>query len=74
MRNPIVKLIIHKSQTDSRDVTFDVDGKERGFGYIGYDNGVALIKCPLCGKENYAFNVSSGICTWCPFETSQVTT
>tara|TARA_R110000868_G_scaffold102014_3_gene280899 strand:- start:2745 stop:2894 length:150 start_codon:yes stop_codon:yes gene_type:complete len=27
-----------------------------------------LIRCPECKRENYAFNVASGICTWCYFD------
>ena len=27
-----------------------------------------LIRCPKCKRENYAFNVASGICTWCYFD------
>jgi ribosomal protein L37E len=24
-----------------------------------------LGRCPQCGEENYAANVSIGVCTWC---------
>ena len=44
----------------------------QGFGYRDTDAGtIGLIRCPLCGKENYAMNVSSGICTWCPFNANE---
>lgn len=26
-----------------------------------------LVTCPKCGKENWAPNVSSGICAWCGY-------
>ena len=26
-----------------------------------------LIRCPKCGRENWAPNVATGICTWCGF-------
>ncbi len=29
---------------------------------------IYLVKCPACNRENYAANVQSGICTWCPFD------
>lgn len=30
-----------------------------------------LIRCPKCGKENYALNVAIGICTWCGFDANE---
>lgn len=33
------------------------------------ENGkLYLIRCPECKRENYAMNVSSGICAWCGFD------
>lgn len=29
------------------------------------DGNLYLRRCHECGAENYALNVSSGICTWC---------
>ena len=29
---------------------------------------VYLVRCPKCNAENYALNVSTGICTWCGFD------
>ena len=29
-----------------------------------------LIRCPSCGKENWAMFVASGICTWCGYDTN----
>lgn len=41
------------------------------FGFIAkglFGRGkVYLIRCPKCLRENYAINVSSGICTWCGY-------
>jgi predicted Zn-ribbon and HTH transcriptional regulator len=48
------------------DVTWLVDGKECGLGFKA-DKSLALQRCPSCKKENYALNVMSGQCTWCPF-------
>ena len=31
------------------------------------DGDVYLIRCTKCGRENYAVNVASGICTWCGY-------
>lgn len=33
--------------------------------FISKNKQVYLIRCPKCGKENYAINVALGICTWC---------
>lgn len=52
------------------DVRFDVDGAEKGFGFTDENKTyIALTRCPLCERENYAMNVMSGICTWCGFST-----
>lgn len=26
-----------------------------------------IIRCPKCGRENYALAVAKGICVWCGF-------
>jgi len=45
---------------------------ERGHGFMTKEKTVALEKCPSCGAENYASNVLSGSCTWCPFEANKI--
>lgn len=30
-----------------------------------------LVRCPKCGKENYALSVSSGRCAWCGFDSNK---
>lgn len=59
---------------DHDEVVFEIDGVIKGFGFIPRegDKTVALIRCPRCGRENYALNVASGKCTWCPFNTSSI--
>ena len=27
-----------------------------------------LVRCPKCGRENYAPSVSSGVCAWCGYD------
>jgi hypothetical protein len=72
-----IKLIIEK-QPENYDhdlVRFDVDDEVKGLGFIPRkpdDQTIALERCPICGRENYAMNVSSGQCTWCEFNTNQV--
>ena len=29
------------------------------------DGKTYCIQCQKCGRENYAMNVTTGICTWC---------
>jgi hypothetical protein len=42
---------------------------DRRIGYRGLKDGsVGLERCPICGKENYVLNVSSGVCTWCRWD------
>jgi ribosomal protein L37E len=31
-------------------------------------NKLYLVRCPECGKENYAMAVSSGYCAWCGYK------
>lgn len=46
-------------------------GKDSGYGFISKNQNpqkrISLVNCPACGTDNYALNVSSGECTWCPF-------
>ncbi len=30
-----------------------------------------LVRCPKCKKENYALQVSSGICAWCGYDANK---
>lgn len=60
---------------DSHDVRFDDNGTIKGFGFLPKKKTapiIALIKCPQCDKENYAFSVMSGECAWCPFSTKNL--
>lgn len=74
----MIKIIIKKTPEDydSDDVYFDVDGVRRGYGFVPKNpekkGKIALTKCPLCGKENYAMSVSSGQCAWCPFNANNL--
>lgn len=36
------------------------------------DDTLLLIRCPKCGKENYAPNVAFGICTWCGYDAHEL--
>jgi ribosomal protein L37E len=68
-----MKVRIHKNG----DVSFvkedgDSEFVDRGFGFINDDKTIALIRCPECGAENYAPNVISGSCTWCPFYSNKI--
>lgn len=70
-----IKYIIEKQPDDydHDDVRFIVDGEQKGFGFkarLPDDQTIALIKCPLCNRENYALAVSSGQCSFCEFNTS----
>lgn len=63
-------IIIKNPQCDSDDVRWQKpDGSEVGYGYFNRDTKyISLMRCPCCNRENYAMNVSSGMCTWCPYK------
>jgi hypothetical protein len=57
---------------DSDDIYyFNKAKKHVGSGFIpkeGERKGhICVTRCPGCERENYAMNVLSGYCTWCPF-------
>lgn len=62
---------------DSDDVRWLNESAEHvGYGYIPKSKGkrlskISLIRCPACHRENYAMNVPSGFCTWCPFDANE---
>lgn len=40
-----------------------------GQGYVYQSNDkLYLVRCPDCGRENYAMAVSSGACAWCGYK------
>ena len=57
---------------DSDDVQFEIYNRLVGSGFIEKNSGhIGLIRCPECHRENYAPNVSSGICSSCGFDANQ---
>lgn len=36
-----------------------------GYVFAREDGRLYLVRCPECGRENYAMAVSSGYCVWC---------
>lgn len=53
---------------DSDDVYFMLGKKQVGYGYRGKDSGqINIMRCPKCGRENYALAVSTGYCAFCRF-------
>ena len=39
----------------------------KGVEYYPETDTILLIRCPKCGRENYALAVAKGICVWCGF-------
>ena len=39
----------------------------KGVEYYPETDTILLIRCPKCGKENYAPAVAQGVCVWCGF-------
>ena len=40
---------------------------DKGVEYYPEDDSILLLRCPKCGRENYALAAYSGICCWCGF-------
>lgn len=51
-----------------------VEHPAQGVDYYPDDNLVLLIRCPECGRENYALSVTLGICCWCGFNARELLT
>ena len=41
------------------------------YWFIGDDGRKWLVRCPECGKENYALAVKDGVCAWCGYEANK---
>lgn len=55
---------------DSDDLI--MEGMFKGFGYVSKKDGkIGLIRCPKCGRENYAMSVASGQCSWCGWQANK---
>lgn len=43
-----------------------------GVEYYEDTNDLLLIRCPKCGRENWALQVASGICAWCGYDAHEL--
>jgi len=43
-----------------------------GVEYYPDTKDLLLLRCPKCGRENYALNVAQGICTWCGYDAHEL--
>jgi len=41
--------------------------KRRGYVWREINGQLYMQRCPECARENYALNVSAGVCTWCGY-------
>ena len=58
----------HGEKYDSIDLHIK-NGDKTGFGYLPKKReGICLIRCPECERENYAMAVTSGVCAWCSYD------
>lgn len=44
--------------------------EEKGFMWQ-HEGRIYMVRCPKCGRENYAPNVATGICTWCGYDANK---
>ena len=40
----------------------------QGVEYYPNTDEILLLRCPKCGRENYALAVADGMCCWCGFD------
>ena len=40
----------------------------QGVEYYPESDTLLLIRCPKCGRENWASQVASGTCAWCGYD------
>lgn len=45
-----------------------------GVEYYPDTKELLLLRCPKCGRENWAINVSAGFCTWCGYDAHELLT
>lgn len=45
-----------------------------GVEYDAETKEIMMLRCPKCGRENYVFNVMTGICTWCGYDARELIT
>lgn len=70
-----MKIIQTSDKNDSNDIVWIKNGKRIGFGYQGKeDKRHHVLKCPQCGRENYAIVVAKGPCCWCQFDPNIIST
>lgn len=43
-----------------------------GVEYYEDTNDLLLIKCPKCGRENWAPQVATGTCAWCGYDAHEL--
>lgn len=77
MKPHIITYTIKKTPKfhDSNDVYFKIDGKGvRGYAYQSKEDGrLHIMRCPRCGRENYALAVPEGTCVWCGLDANMLT-
>jgi len=39
-----------------------------------WDEALLLIRCPKCGRENWALHVATGTCAWCGYDARELLT
>lgn len=67
-----ISIRVNPQNYDHDDVSFYTDDGEQlnGHGFLPRDGDqtIGLVRCPVCQKENYALNVSTGTCYACGFD------
>jgi len=59
-------------ETHEHEEEMKVEYPAFGVEYYPETKELLLLRCPKCGKENYALNVMKGICTWCGYDAHEL--
>jgi len=66
------KIIKNPPDYDHDNIEF-ISFPFKGKGYIGKKSKeIGLERCPICGRENWAMVVASGICNWCGYSVHEI--
>lgn len=74
-KKDIVLTIKPNKRSDADDVHFYIAGdtsKSIGYGFKSKQTGtIHIVRCPQCGRENWASGLASGRCSFCGYNPNE---